>query len=106
MVLVICHSRHLLQVHLHWKLTRDNDTFNNGGTLTFAGDTGITTTVSNNQISIDLDDTSVSAGSYGSSTAIPTFTVDAQGRLTAAGTASITTTLDIAADSGSDDGVV
>ena len=83
-----------------------SDTFNTGETLTIAGDTGITTTVSNNQISIDLDDTSVSAGSYGSSTAIPTFTVDAQGRLTAAGTASITTTLDIAADSGSDDGVV
>jgi len=83
-----------------------NDTFNTGETLTIAGDTGITTTVSNNQISIDLDDTSVTAGSYGSATAIPTFTVDAQGRLTAAGTASITTTLDIAADSGSDDGVV
>ena len=83
-----------------------NDTFNTGETLTFAGDTGITTTVSNNQISIDLDDTSVSAGSYGSSTAIPTFTVDAQGRLTAAGTAAISTTLDIAADSGTDDGVV
>ena len=83
----------------------DDDTFNTGETLTFAGDTGITTTVSNNQISIDLDDTAVTAGSYGSSTAIPTFTVDAQGRLTAAGTASISTTLDIAADSGTDDGV-
>ncbi len=83
-----------------------SDTFNTGETLTIAGDTGITTTVSNNQISIDLDDTSVSAGSYGSSTAIPTFTVDAQGRLTAAGTAAISTTLDIAADSGTDDGVV
>ena len=82
-----------------------DDTFNTGETLTFAGDTGITTTVSNNQISIDLDDTAVTAGSYGSSTAIPTFTVDAQGRLTAAGTASISTTLDIAADSGTDDGV-
>lgn len=53
-------------------------------TLTFAGDTGITTTVSNNQISIDLDDTAVTAASYGTASAVSTFTVDGQGRLTAA----------------------
>jgi len=83
----------------------NTDTFTTGETLTFTGDTGLTATVSNNEVTFDLDDTAVTPGSYGSSTAIPTFTVDQQGRLTAAGTATISTTLDIAADSGTDDGV-
>jgi hypothetical protein len=75
------------------------DTFNAAsGTLTFTGLTGITTAVTNDAVSFDLDDTSVTAGDYGSATAIPTFTVDGQGRLTAAGTASISTSLNVQGD--------
>ena len=74
-------------------------------TVTFSGDTGITTTVSNNTITIDLDDTSVTPGSYGSATQIPTFTVDQQGRLTAAGTANVATSLTINGDGATSDTV-
>jgi hypothetical protein len=74
--------------------------------FTISGDTGISTTLTGSQLEIDLDDTAVTPGSYGSTTAIPVITVDQQGRLTAASTAAIVTTLDIAADSGTDDGVV
>src|SRR6056300_714021 len=75
------------------------DTYTTGETLTFSGLTGITTTITDNTVSIDLDDTAVTPGSYGSATAIPTFTVDQQGRLTAAGSASVATTLTLADDS-------
>ena len=62
-----------------------------------SGGTGI----SYNSGTIDLENTAVTAGSYGSGSAIPTFTVDAQGRLTAAGEVSVSTSLDFAGDTGS-----
>ena len=73
--------------------------------ITIAGDTGITTSASGQTITVDLDDTAVTPASYGSSTQIPTFTVDQQGRLTAAGTAAITTSLTIQSDDAADNAV-
>ena len=72
-------------------------------TLIISGDTGITTSGSGNTIEIDLDNTAVTPGSYGSTTAIPTFTVDQQGRLTAASTVNVATALTVDGDSGSED---
>ena len=64
-----------------------------GLTKTYVDSTGITT--------IDLDNTAVTTGSYGSQTKIPTFTVDQQGRLTSAGEVDVATELAITGDTGS-----
>ena len=69
--------------------------------IKISGGTGLSSTASGSTITLNLDNTSVTAGSYGSSSEVPTFTVDAQGRLTAAGTAPISTSFIIADDSSS-----
>src|SRR5210317_1571422 len=83
-------------------------TFSTGQTLRILGDTGITAAVtdagdSGAILTIDLDDTAVTPGSYGSSTAVPQITVDQQGRITSLSTAAISTSFTLAADSGSND---
>ena len=66
---------------------------NQGSTATISGGVGLTTSTSGSTLSVDLDNTTVTAGSYGSTTAVPTFTVDAQGRLTAASTTTLDTSI-------------
>jgi hypothetical protein len=68
----------------------------------FAGGTGLTTVRTDaSTITINLDDTAVSAATYGSATAIPEITVDAQGRITGVTNRSISTELTVDGDTGS-----
>lgn len=63
--------------------------------------------IGDNQVTAaKLDDVfSDTPGSFGSTTAVPVLTVDAQGRILSASTAAIATSFDVAADSGTNDTV-
>ena len=71
-----------------FSLTGDSgttETVVDGDTVTIAGGTGLSSVSSaSDTVTINLDNTAVTAASYGNATTVPTFTVDAQGRLTAA----------------------
>ena len=72
-------------------------------TIGVSGDANGTVSIdgsANANIPLTLGSTGVSAGTYGGATQIPTFVVDSKGRLTSAANVSISTTLSIAADTG------
>ncbi len=77
----------------------DSDEFSSvSGVLTFSGGTGLTSNVTDDEVTFDLDDTGVVAGSYGSTTEIPVFSVNAQGQLDSATTVSVATSLEFNGD--------
>jgi len=84
-----------------WGTTADsgNSTMYNGDRLNILGGTGISTVDDGNlSITVTLDNTAVTAASYGDASTVATFTVDSQGRLTAAADV----TIDITASQVSD----
>jgi len=66
--------------------TNVDQTVDTGDLLDIVGGTGLTTTVTKAAttvtLSVALDDTAVTAATYGSASIVPVFTVDSQGRIT------------------------
>jgi hypothetical protein len=61
-------------------------------TLSILGGLGLSSATTSDTVTVNLDNTSVTLGSYGAAGTVGTFTVDAQGRLTAAGNTTISIT--------------
>jgi len=78
----------------NWRLTGDSgttETVSDNNLVTIAGGTGLSTVASaTDTVTVNLDNTAVTAGTYGSATEVGQFTVDAQGRITAASNVTIT----------------
>lgn len=68
------------------------------GNINLLGGTGLSTSATGSTVTVDLDDTAVSAGSYGAADTVPTYTVDGQGRLTAAADVAISITHEAVSD--------
>jgi hypothetical protein len=62
------------------------------GSFSILGGTALTAAATTNTLTINLDNTAVTAGGYGGAGTVGTFTVDAQGRLTAAANSTISIT--------------
>lgn len=76
----------------------------NDPTITIAGDvdgSATMTNLGNTTITVALDNVNNDVGNFGSATAIPVITVDAKGRVTAVSTQSISSSFNIAAETGS-----
>lgn len=74
-------------------------------TITISGDVdgnAVMTNLGDTNISVSLDTVNTAVGTYGSTTAIPSITVDGKGRVTNVTTNTIATSLGIAGDTGTD----
>ena len=76
------------------------DSIYGGGTVTFQGDSDILTTITNNKIAFTHRASSVVAGTFGSTSSIPVFRVNANGHIDSATTVSLATTLNTAGETG------
>lgn len=77
----------------------------NDPTITIAGDvdgSATMTNLGNTTINVTLDTVNGNVGTFGSQTSIPVITVNGKGLITAVSTASVASTLNLAADTGTD----